>query len=391
MPEEIHPQDAALLTATRDDATGVEYIPTGRSPYFLEYRRSLYRTLRAAERANDLRVYADGDLTFGVRPGRCYIGDAPVVFDGQSGVPLVPSATTSLWLDSSGAVQASTSGLPDDRGSFIPLAEITTLAQTIGTITDLRGEAFLQAPGPALLGLTATAEEINRALEGAASTVTDVALNQLTAGPFAAADSLHSHASFKQDVPGEAVFRVVNNSFDPSADLSVRFSIPELSLTDTVVSLGPAHRFLQQTRGDITHSFVGSIHLQTSAPGTLGGDRVDIPVGAVPIDGQVTAVVLSLAGNLQSSDSADGVTAVVRVNGAALTDTPARLTSADGPGFVCTDRGDGVAAILTDTGAEDVRRGDVVTLDLTRRALGTISAQARHATVLVVVRPDRPE
>ncbi len=65
---ERYPSDATLLALSQDDATGVEYIPTGRSPYYLEFRKMLYRLLRATERANDLRVHQDGDLTAGVPP-----------------------------------------------------------------------------------------------------------------------------------------------------------------------------------------------------------------------------------------------------------------------------------------------------------------------------------
>jgi hypothetical protein len=77
---ERYPDDAALLALESDAATGVEYIPTGRSPYYLEFRKLVQRLLLAAERANDLRVYQDGDLSIGVRPGRCLIQNAAVTF-----------------------------------------------------------------------------------------------------------------------------------------------------------------------------------------------------------------------------------------------------------------------------------------------------------------------
>ncbi len=68
---ERYPDDATLLAMEQDAATGVQYIPTGQSPYYLHFRKLVHRLLLACGRANDLRVYQDGDLSVGVRPGRC--------------------------------------------------------------------------------------------------------------------------------------------------------------------------------------------------------------------------------------------------------------------------------------------------------------------------------
>ncbi|MEM8737671.1 MAG: hypothetical protein AAGG38_04235 [Planctomycetota bacterium] len=391
MPDERYPRDAELLALSRDAATGVEYIPTGKSPYYLEYRRSLHRMLRASERANDLRVYVDGDLSVGFRPGRCLIGGASVVFAGASGIAVETGQTTWYWLAADGEVGASMQGLPEDRATFVPLAEVVSGPEEIESVTDLRGEAFLQAPSVAVLGLTASAQEINQALGGIEASVTGAALNKVTGGVFEAADAFHTHASLNANTDGRAEFRVVNQSYHPDAEVSVRLSVPELTAVDTVVSLHPEHRYLQQSRGGSTYNLVGAVHLSWVKSGQVSASVADAAVGVVPIDGRVTAVVLSMAGNMESTEAGDGVRVSARVNGAPLTAAPGELTSADGPGFVCTDQGAGTPTALVAGDGAAVRRGDLVTVDLDRQVAGTVTNEARDVAVLVVVRADCPE
>lgn len=152
MPEQ-HPDDALLLALEADEETGVEYIPTGLSPYYLEFRRLVHRTLRAAARANDLRVYQDGDLTVGIRAGSCLIADTAVDFPGAEHVAVEPSATTYLRLDADGVVRQD-AALPARRETFIPLARVEADASRIIALDDLRGRAFLAAPSPASVGVT---------------------------------------------------------------------------------------------------------------------------------------------------------------------------------------------------------------------------------------------
>ncbi|MEM1027542.1 MAG: hypothetical protein AAGJ38_05620 [Planctomycetota bacterium] len=391
MPEERYPTDAELLTLTQDPVTGVDYIPTGQSPYILDYRRSLHRTLRAAERANDLRVYLNDDLTVGIRPGRCFIGKSPVIFAGQTGLSVQTSATTSLWLDVNGQIQSATDGLPTDRATFIPLAEVVADSSGITALTDLRGEAFLQAPNASILGLTATANEINQALDGITSSVTPVALNKLTAGPLDAGDVFHTHINLIQEIAGDAPFTLANDSNDAAADVSLRFSLAERLPFDTILKPSADHHFLQQNYGSTTHTLVGSTHLTYVHAGDLTASVNDQPLGPAPLDGQVVDVVLSVAQNLQSSSSSDGLSVALKINGVLATDTPAQLTDADGAGFVCTDQGDGVSAAIKTDGSASVSRGDLLSIDLTRSVSGAVTAEPRDVSVLVVVRAERPE
>jgi len=143
---ETYPSDSELLALTQDAATGVEYIPTGKTPYFLEFRRMLQRLLLAAGRSNELRVYSDGALTVGVRGGRAVIGGAAVAHAGSTTLALTNNAVNNLYLNSAGNVVVTTSAFPADRSTHIRLASVTTSAGVIAGITDLRGEAGAFAP-----------------------------------------------------------------------------------------------------------------------------------------------------------------------------------------------------------------------------------------------------
>ena len=277
MPER-YPDDVTLLTLDQDPETGVEYIPTGKSPYYLEFRRLVQRTLLAAVRANDLRLYQDGDLTIGVRPGRCWIRGTPLEFAGVSAVSVLPSTTIYFWIDVAGTLQSG-DDLPTDRSGFIPLAAVTAGAAAISTITDLRGEVFLAAPG----------------------------------------------------LLGSAV---------------VQF----------------------QQAGDFTSSLSNKL------------------VGAAPISGKVEDVILSIGTNIVSSHSTDGVTATAKVNGNALTTTDPRITGAAGTGFRSTAQGNGTPAVVKSDGTEEVQCGDLLTVDVTRTATGTVSGEAANVIVLIVIR-----
>lgn len=53
---EVYPSDNELLQIISDTETGVEYIPTGQAPCYLEFRKLLYRLLLATKQGNDLCV-----------------------------------------------------------------------------------------------------------------------------------------------------------------------------------------------------------------------------------------------------------------------------------------------------------------------------------------------
>lgn len=389
MPE-TYPDDAALLALTQDDTTGVEYIPTGQSPYVAAYRRMLYRLLRATERANDLRVYEMGGRMVGVRAGRCFVGDQPRDIASPSPVELAADATTHLYVNESGTVIASAAGLPADRATYIPLAQAVTDSERVITLTDLRGEAFLQAQSAALAGITATTSEINQALEGIDADVTAENLSILTAGSLSTADTQHRHLYTGQDVDGSAAITFANLSNDADAAIGLELSLPLVMPDVTRLQLDRQTGYLQQSHlGDAYH-LLGGTALQWTYPGALSTTLTDQLVGSAPVSGQVVAVILSARLNTQSIDPADGLSLNAYINGDPLTTAPATLTVADGPAFRSTDQGDGVAPALATDGTEVVSRGDLITLDLTYAGNGTVSQLPTDLGVLVVIKVDRP-
>ncbi len=388
---ERYPDDATLLAIEQDGSTGVEYIPTGRSPYYLEFRKLVQRLLLATTRANDLRVYADGDLSVGVRPGRCAMHGQPIAFAGATQIAVDNNQITAVWLDDAGAVQTGTDGFPADRTRFVPLAEVTAAAGAIAQIDDRRGEAFLAVPDVAGMGLTATAAEIDQALAGIAATVDAAALSALTAGGDSAADGQHRHERFGHDADAEAALVLANDHGGAAANVALKFDL--LAKLPGLVALGPdaASGWLRQRFLGDSYALVGVLPVSYARPGELTASVGDALIGAVPADGVVSDVILSVGGNIESDDAGDGVAAVAAVNGTPLTTTPPAITDAAGAGFRSTARGDGTPASVKTDGTEQVSRGDVLTVTLTRTANGTITSEVRDATVLVVIRPGGPE
>jgi len=387
---ERYPDDASLLALSHDETTGVEYIPTGLSPYHIAFRRLLQRTLLALERANDLRVFRDGDLSVGVRAGRCVIRNNTHHFPGAAALPIDPDSTTHLWLDHEGELQSSGEGLPTDRSAFLPLAVVMSDATTIAAIEDLRGEAFLHVPDLASLGVNATVERINAALAGTEPSVSAAALNAMTAGVLSTADIYHRHLESRQHEAGEAYFILSNTSDHADAAIALVLSLPEHLPDDLTLAPDKTHGYLTQRYNGVTLTPVAILHTQFTRAGALTATLNNQLLGACPIDGTVTHVILSVGVNIQSSNGADHIAAVLRVNGVALCTTNPALPSSAGAGFRSTARGHGTAAIIKSDGTQHVQRGDVVTLDLTRTAAGSVTTEAGDVVVLLIIRAATP-
>lgn len=388
---ERYPDDATLLSLTADAATGAEYIATGTSPYVLEFRKLIQRMLVAVQRSNDLRVYQDGDLTFGVRPGRCLIGETAVDFAGQEEIAATVDTTTYVWLDGTGTIQVSTSSLPNDRTTFIPLAQVQSDAQSIQTIVDLRGEVFLQVGSLPIMGITATAQEINQVLDGIGPNVQPTTLDLLCDGPTSTADSLHRHTQFFQDVAGEAELTLINDNDDPAASVGIRFSLPQLLAANTHLVVDPDNGFLVQRFDSDMYHLVGAVHAQFTHTDELTGTLSDLVVGVVPISGIVTDVVLTVGQNIESTEGSDGVTASIQINGVAIATTDPAIQAQDGNGPRTTAQGDGDAAVIRSDGPEVVTKGDLIKLDLIRIVSGTVSTEAADIGVVVVIRATQPQ
>lgn len=146
---EIYPSDNELLNIVSDSETGVEYITTGKAPYYLEFRKLLYRLLLAAKRANDLRVFDEGGLDIGVKSGKFWQGATLVNYTGSSGNTLADDKSNIyIYLDSQGnLVTSEYGGFPDMKtAAHIRLAVVTTSGGDITSITDARNHHNFYVP-----------------------------------------------------------------------------------------------------------------------------------------------------------------------------------------------------------------------------------------------------
>jgi len=138
---EVYPSDNELLNLQTDSETGVEYIPTGTSPYYLHFRKLLYRLLLSTRRANDLRVYDEGGLDIGVKGGKFWLGTELVDYEGSSGNTLADDkAAIYVYLNSAGnLVSNEYSSFPNmSTTPHVRLAIVSTSGGDIDSITDCR-------------------------------------------------------------------------------------------------------------------------------------------------------------------------------------------------------------------------------------------------------------
>ncbi len=148
---EVYPSDNELLNIQSDSETGIEYIPTGTAPYYLQFRKLLYRLLHAIRRANDLRVYDEGGLDIGVKAGAFWLGTELVSYSGSSGNTLADDKPNIyIYLDSNGnLVTGEYSDFPDMAATpHIRLAIVTTSRGDIDLLSDCRsGHNFVMPCG----------------------------------------------------------------------------------------------------------------------------------------------------------------------------------------------------------------------------------------------------
>ncbi|MFH1716959.1 MAG: hypothetical protein ABIF19_06380 [Planctomycetota bacterium] len=146
---EAYPSDNELLNIQSDGETGVEYIPTGTAPYYLHFRKLLYRLLLAARRANDLRVYDEGGLDVGVKGGKFWLATQLISCQASSGNTLADDKQDIyIYLDSAGTlVTDEYTGFPDMATTpHIRLAQVCTAAGDIVSIADCRAGHNIMVP-----------------------------------------------------------------------------------------------------------------------------------------------------------------------------------------------------------------------------------------------------
>ena len=146
---EVYPSDNELLNLTNDSDTGVEYITTGTAPYYLHFRKLLYRLLLACRRGNDFRVFDEGNLDIGVKSGKFWLGTTLISYAGSTGNALADDkANIYIYLDSAGSLVTNEyTGFPDMAAvPHVRLAVVTTSSGDISSITDVRSHHNISVP-----------------------------------------------------------------------------------------------------------------------------------------------------------------------------------------------------------------------------------------------------
>ena len=165
---EVYPADADLtaLSGTTDATTGTPYPTQNVDPWFVARTKADWQLARVAELANELRVYKDGDLTFGVRPGRYHNGHAGAgaAYAGAAAQALTDDDTNYIYLTTAGALTVNLTGFPVTP--HFPLATIAVGSESVAAVSseynhvdivDYRG-GFRNAPAPGI-SITAAAED----------------------------------------------------------------------------------------------------------------------------------------------------------------------------------------------------------------------------------------
>ncbi|MBM4029197.1 MAG: hypothetical protein FJ280_27935 [Planctomycetes bacterium] len=146
---EVYPGDNELLNMQSDSETGVEYIPTGTAPYYLHFRKLLHRLLLATRRGNDLRVYDEGGLEIGVKPGQFWWGTDLVSYAGSTGNLLADNrANIYVYLTAQGALVTNEyTGFPSMATTpHVRLAVVSTAGGDIMSIVDCRAGHRVAVP-----------------------------------------------------------------------------------------------------------------------------------------------------------------------------------------------------------------------------------------------------
>jgi hypothetical protein len=179
MPEtELTAAQADALAGTTDSDTDFKHHTIGESAYYTEGLRQRHRILTILKVVNALRVYKDGTLTFGVRPGKAAWGDSMPDYAGASEQALTDDATNYVYLSVEGgepSLNVNTTGFPDPSDEpHVPLASIVTASGAYGhgDITDHRGRGVFTM----------------------LSAMTAAGANTLVGGSGSNADALHVHA-----------------------------------------------------------------------------------------------------------------------------------------------------------------------------------------------------
>ena len=159
-PNEQFPGDSTVeaLDGTTDTLTGLPYVAKGVNPtstpaYEVQFNRRLQRQNGILASVRQGMVVDEGSLKIGVYPIDYTLGGTRKSYAGATAQSVPDDSTRYVYLDSSNALQIQSSW-PTDISSFLPLAEVVTVAG-VTNITDKRVETgFSVAAAEPTAGLT---------------------------------------------------------------------------------------------------------------------------------------------------------------------------------------------------------------------------------------------
>ena len=182
---------ALALSATTEAETGAVHLTVYEKPYAARAYRLWWHAFQAMRRANDLRAYKDGALTFGVRAGRFMDGDTARTYAGATAQALTDDATNYVYISAAGTLTKNTTGFPLPSATpHVPLASIVCAsgAYALADVVDYRGRAIYRC----LDALTAALAN-EAAVFFAATDISGAEAQTLTGA--GNADALHVHAA----------------------------------------------------------------------------------------------------------------------------------------------------------------------------------------------------
>ena len=130
---ELYPSDNELnaMSGRSDAGQEVLFPAIGESPYYTSFYRMLSRLLDVSRRAGDLRVYKDGEMTFGVRGGEFADGGTIRQVQPVRQQPLADDAVNYIFIAADGTLAVNQTGFPDPAAApHLPLATIATGSQS---------------------------------------------------------------------------------------------------------------------------------------------------------------------------------------------------------------------------------------------------------------------
>jgi len=144
---------ADALSGTTHSATDIVFCTIGDSAYYTEdYQKEAVMLRILGQLPSSLRVFKDGDLTFGVRAGYFLDGDTLRTYAGADAQALTDDATNYIYLTSAGVLTVNTTGFPTPSATpHVRLATILTASSVYNadtSVTDYRStSAFGVARG----------------------------------------------------------------------------------------------------------------------------------------------------------------------------------------------------------------------------------------------------